>query len=187
MKAMAKAYVALLRGINVGGKHSVPMKLLAQMFADAGCERVQTYIQSGNVVFAASSAVAAKIPKEICNAIRKKLGHEVPVVVRTAEQMKKVVAGNPYSTRKDFENFSHVVFFADQFSPANIRQLDPERSPGDEFHCAACEVYLWLPNGAGKTKLTSAYLDKILASVGTQRNWRTVVKLNGMLLELDGK
>jgi len=184
---MTKHYVALLRGINVGGKHSVPMKLLATMFGDAGCENVKTYIQSGNVVFSASSAVAGKVPTLISKSIAKELGHEVPVVVRTAEQMKKIVAGNPFAKRKDFDNFSHVVFFNNKFAPANIKQLDPKRSPGDEFCCSECEVYLWLPNGAGQTKLNCAYLDKKLAGIGTQRNWRTVVKLGEMLSELEGK
>lgn len=184
---MTKHHVALLRGINVGGRHSVPMKLLAEMFGDAGCENVQTYIQSGNVVFSASTAVVAKVPTVISEAIRKKLGHEVPVVVRTAEQMKEVIAGNPFAKRKDFDNFSHVVFFSGKFSPTNVGQLDPERSPGDEFSCSGCEVYLWLPNGAGQTKLNSSYLDKTLAGIGTQRNWRTVVKLDQMLRELAGQ
>ena len=181
---MTKPYVALLRGINVGGKHSVPMKLLATMFNDAGCENVQTYIQSGNVVFSAPAAVVAKLPAAISQAIQKQLGHEVPVVIRTADQMKNVIAGNPFAERKDFSDFSHVVFFSGRFSPTNIQQLDPKRSPGDEFQCRECEVYLWLPNGAGRTKLNSTYLDKTLAGTGTQRNWRTVVKLDQMLSEL---
>jgi uncharacterized protein (DUF1697 family) len=157
------------------------------MFSNAGCENVQTYIQSGNVVFSASASAAAKIATAISKDIKKQLGHEVPVVVRTAEQMKNVIAGNPFAKRKDFSNFSHVVFFDGKFSPTNIKQLDPKRSPGDEFACSECEVYLWLPNGAGQTKLNSVYLDKTLARIGTQRNWRTVVKLDQMLTELGGK
>jgi uncharacterized protein (DUF1697 family) len=179
--AITKNYVALLRGINVGGKHLVPMKMLAEMFASAGCEQVRTYIQSGNVVFAASPAVAREIAETIGEKIRKRLGHEAPVVLRSAEQFAQIVENNPFGQRKDFSNFSHVLFCADKLSPANVKKLDPQRSPGDEIVCKGQEVFLWLPNGAGKSKLTNAYFDAKLETICTQRNWRTVVKLNEML------
>jgi uncharacterized protein (DUF1697 family) len=178
---MTKRYVALLRGINVGGKHSVPMKMLAEMFTGAGCEQVRTYIQSGNVVFAAPPAVAQEIAEAIGKEIRKRLGHEAPVVLRSAEQFAKVVRSNPFAERKDFTNFSHVLFCADKLSPVNVKKLDPQRSPGDEIVCKGQEVYLWLPNGAGKSKLTNAYFDAKLETICTQRNWRTVVKLSEIL------
>jgi len=178
---MAKNYVALLRGINVGGKHPVPMKMLTEMFASAGCEQVRTYIQSGNVVFSASPAVAQEIAEAIRKEIRKRLGHETPVVLRSAEQFAKVVQGNPFTERKDYTNFSHVLFCADKLSPVNVKKLDPQRSPGDEIVCQGQEVYLWLPNGAGKSKLTNAYFDAKLETICTQRNWRTVVRLSEML------
>jgi uncharacterized protein (DUF1697 family) len=181
VKLMAKTFVALLRGINVGGKHSVPMKMLAEIFAGAGCEHVQTFIQSGNVVFTATAAVAAKVPHVIGEQIRKRLGHEAPVVVRSAEQFEQVVANNPFSKRQDFENFSHVLFCADKLAASAVKQLDPKRSPSDEFECCGQEIYVWLPNGAGKTKLTNAYFDRVLATICTQRNWRTVMKLNEMM------
>ena len=178
---MTKIYVALLRGINVGGKHLVPMKMLAEMFADAGCEQVQTYIQSGNVVFTASPAVVRDISEVIGKEIRKRLGHEAPVVVRSAEQFAQVVENNPFAERPDYSNFSHVLFCADKLSPANVKKLDPRRSPGDEIVCREQEIYLWLPNGAGRSKLTNAYFDAKLVTICTQRNWRTVVRLREML------
>jgi uncharacterized protein (DUF1697 family) len=178
---MTKNYVALLRGINVGGKHLVPMKMLVEMFAAAGCERVQTYIQSGNVVFAASPAVAREISAVIGKEVRRRLGHDAPVVVRSAEQFAQVVGNNPFARRKDFANFSHVLFCADPVSPANIKKLDPQRSPGDEFVCSGQEIYLWAPNGVGNTKLTNAYFDRVLQTICTQRNWRTIMKLREML------
>jgi uncharacterized protein (DUF1697 family) len=179
---MMKTYVALLRGINVGGKHSVPMKMLAEMFTDAKCEQVQTYIQSGNVVFKASPAVAREISEVIGRGIRTRLGHEAPVVLRSAEQFEQVVVNNPFAQRKDFENFSHVLFCEDKLSPSNVKKLDPQRSPGDECVCRGQEIYLWLPNGAGKSKLTNAYFDTKLETICTQRNWRTVMKLKEMMI-----
>jgi uncharacterized protein (DUF1697 family) len=178
---MKTSYVALLRGINVGGKHLVPMKMLAEMFDSAGCEQVRTFIQSGNVVFTASPAVAREIAERIGNEIRKRLGHEAPVVLRSAEQFAEVTKNNPFSKRKEYENFSHVLFCAHKLSPANVKKLDAGHSPGDEFVCHAQEIYLWLPTGAGKTKLTNAYFDSKLETICTQRNWRTVMKLSEML------
>ena len=180
--ATTKMYVALLRGINVGGKHIVPMKMLAEMFTCAGCERVQTYIQSGNVVFAASPAVAREIAESTGQEIRKRLGHEAPVIVRSSEQFARVIENNPFAERKDFENFSHVLFCADKLSPAKVKALDPQRSRGDEFVCSGQEIYLWAPNGVAKTKLTNAYFDGVLKTICTGRNWRTVGKLGEMLL-----
>jgi uncharacterized protein (DUF1697 family) len=181
--ATTKTYVALLRGINVGGKHLVPMKMLAEMFARAGCADVRTYIQSGNVVFAASPAVAKEIAGQIGKEIRKRLGHEVPVVVRSAEQFARVIEHNPFAGRKEFENAAHVLFCTDKLSTANVKRLDPQRSPGDEFVCREQEIYLWAPNGVGKTKLTNAYFDGVLGTICTGRNWRTVMKLKAMLSE----
>lgn len=179
--ATKKRYVALLRGINVGGKHSVPMRQLAEMFSGAGATEVRTFIQSGNVVFAATPTIAKTIPGTINEAIRKKLGHEVPVVMRSAEKFREALARNPFAKRKDFANFSHLLFCADKLSMANVKKLDAARSPGDEFACSEQEIYLWAPNGVGQTKLTNAYFDRVLETVCTQRNWRTAMKLSEML------
>src|SRR5580704_5991552 len=89
-------YVALLRGINVTGKNTVPMKDLAEMFADSKCRNVRTYIASGNVIFEAEAKIAAQIPELITAQIAKRLGHKIPVVVRTAQEIADVAANNPF-------------------------------------------------------------------------------------------
>lgn len=162
-------HVALLRGINVGGKNMVPKAALIRAFEDAGATNVRTYIQSGNVVFDAAAAdkVSAKVSK--------RLG--VPVVTRTANELTNVVKKNPFLARG--EDKCRVVFLADR--PAKGAALDPQRSPGDEFAIVGREVYLFLPNGVGKSKLTNDYLDRRLGTTGTVRNWRTVSKLLEML------
>jgi uncharacterized protein (DUF1697 family) len=166
-------HVALLRGINVGGKHALPMKALAAMFADAGCVDVATYIQSGNVVFSAPAAVAKAVPAKIAARIAKDFGFSSPVVVRSATELAAVVAGAPF---RDPEH-THVMFLADAPTKAAVAALDPNRSPGDRFVVVGRDVYLHLPNGAGRTKLTNAYVDAKLGTTSTQRNWRTVEKL----------
>ncbi|HKE13607.1 MAG TPA: DUF1697 domain-containing protein [Kofleriaceae bacterium] len=169
------AHVALLRGINLGGRR-MPMKDLAAMFEGAGCRDVAIYIQSGNVVFRASSALAARIPKLIAAAIAERFGFDSPVVTRTAAEMSKVVRANPFLPRADPDRLG-VAFLADRPTAARVASLDPARSPPDEFAVVGRDIYLLLPGGFARTKLTNAYFDSKLATISTARNWRTVLKL----------
>jgi uncharacterized protein (DUF1697 family) len=171
--------VALLRGINVGGKHSVPMKELAALFAKCGCSDVATYIQSGNVVFC--SAETAKLDEAVlASRIEKKFGFPVPVILRTADELEAVIRRNPFPKADPDKERMHVSFLASEPTAAQIASLDPNRSPGDTFKVLGREIYMLLPNGAGNSKLTNAYFDSKLKTTSTARNWRTVLKLAEM-------
>jgi len=172
-----RAYVALLRGINVGGKNKLPMKDLAAMFSAAGCASVETYIQSGNVVFEAHPAVAERLPATIAGTILERWRYRVPVVVRTADEVKDVARGNPFVAAGQSPDALHVVFLADKPRPAGVASLDVRRSPPDEFAVRGREIYLRLPNGVARSKFTNAYFDSTLGTTSTVRNWRTVLKL----------
>ena len=173
-------FVALLRGINVGGKNKLPMKDLVGMFDRAGCVTTRHYIQSGNIVFSAPPALAAKIPALVGAAIAKGFGLRVPVVLRSEKELRAVVAGNPFLEDGVDPDTLHVMFLADKPSKAAVAALDPARSPPDELVVKGREIYLALPNGMGRTKLTNAWFDAKLATVSTARNWRTVLKLVAM-------
>jgi uncharacterized protein (DUF1697 family) len=170
--------LALLRGINVGGKHKLPMRDLAGMFEDAGCRNVRTFIQSGNVIFDATSSVLNGLAGVIASRIEEQFGHKVPVILRTAQELREVASNNPYPGAED--NL-HVMFLADRPSAAKIAALDPNRSAPDEFIVRGREIYLHLPNGVRDTKLTNAWFDSKLGTVSTGRNWRTVAKLLAMM------
>jgi uncharacterized protein (DUF1697 family) len=176
-------YAALLRGVNVGGKNRLPMKDLAAMFAEAGCTDVVTYIQSGNVVFRATEACAARIPAAIAKVVADCLGFRAPVVTRTAGELRGVLRGNPFLRAGAEAESLHVMFLADRPTPARVAALDSRRSPPDEFEVKGREIYLRLPNGGARTRLTNAYFDSKLATTSTVRNWRTVVKLVEMIGE----
>jgi len=176
-------HVALLRGINVGGKNLLSMKDLAGMFETAGCRDVRTYIQSGNVVFSATAAVVPKLPDSITKAVETRFRFRVPVVVRTAEELARVCRANPFLKTGVDEKWLHVYFLADVPGAAAIAALDPNRSAPDVFHVHNREIYLHLPNGMGRTKLTNAYFDSKLATISTARNWATVQKLLAMMEE----
>jgi uncharacterized protein (DUF1697 family) len=196
---MPATHVALLRGINVGGNNMLAMTALAKRFTDAGCKDVVTYINSGNVVFRASAALARKLPAVIATAITKHHALEVPIVIRTAAQLAAIIDSNPFLAAKAPLKELYVGFLAKVPDAAAIAQLDqhyatlrvaarpgkagpfPKRSPPDEFRVIDGEIYLRYCNGAGTTKLTNAYFDAKLATVSTVRNWNTVLKLHALV------
>lgn len=178
---MPGTHIALLRGINVGGKNMLPMRELAALFAASGCRDVRTYIQSGNVLFAADSTSAAALPGVIAAHIAERFGLRVPVVVRTTEQLGAVIHHNPYLEAGAPEDQLHVYFLADTPSAERVALLDADRSSPDAFAVHGQEIYLRLPNGMARTRLTNAYFDAKLATTSTARNWRTVKTLYEML------
>jgi uncharacterized protein (DUF1697 family) len=173
----AETHVALLRGINVGGKNLLPMKDLAALFESAGCGDVRTYIQSGNVLFAAKPALAGRISALVTKAIARDFGFSVPVVTRSADELRRVAGANPFLRSGVDLAALHVAFLLDEPSAERVAGLDPKRSPPDEFRVLGREIYLRCPTGMAKTKLTNAYFDSKLATVSTARNWNTVNKL----------
>lgn len=182
MKAKATGkYVALLRGINVGGKNMLPMKELAGLFVAAGCGEVATYIQSGNVVFCADDKVVGRLQNAIMQQVELQFGLKVPVVLRTASEMQAAIRGNPFLKTGAAEEMLHVSFLADRPGPDLVVGLDAMRSAPDEFAVIGREIYMKLVTGAAKTKLTNAYFDSKLKTVSTMRNWRTVLKLAEMM------
>ena len=178
--ATSRPYVALLRGINVGGRHKLLMRKLAAMFVEAGCQDIRTYIQSGNVVFRAAPVLADGLSARITTAIAASHGYQIPVVIRTAADLARVVRGNSFSAAGADPARLHVGFLATKPDPAQIARLDPNRSPPDAFEVRGDEVYLHFPNGVARSKLTNNYLDRTLGTVSTIRNWRTVCKLHEM-------
>lgn len=170
-------FVALLRGINVGGKNKLPMKDLVAMFERAGSSDARHYIQSGNVVFGATATLAARIPVLIAAEIEKVAGLRVPVVVRSSAELRAVAEANPLLGAGAGVDALHVMFLADAPGEKAIAALDPRRSPPDSFALVGREIYLSCPNGVARTKLTNAYFDSTLRTTSTCRNWRTVLKL----------
>jgi uncharacterized protein (DUF1697 family) len=175
--APPSTYVALLRGINVGGKHKLPMKELVDICSATQCGNVRTYIQSGNVVFTAPANVAQRLAPVLAKRIEEHFGFAVPVILRSREQLQQVAQRNPFLKAGKPEPMLYVSFLADEPTAEAIAKLDPNRSAGDQFRVIGREIYMYLPTGAGNSKLTSAYFDSRLATVGTVRNWATVLKL----------
>lgn len=173
----SKTYVALLRGINVGGKNKLAMKDLVGLFEELGCRDVHSYIQSGNIVFRAPDLLACRVPALVAARIEKSYQFLPPVLVRSAVELKSVNAHNPFLQPSMDPEALHVVFLEKHPKAEHVLALDPLRSPPDKFAVRGREIYLSLPNGGAKTKLTNAYFDSKLRTISTVRNWNTVQKL----------
>jgi uncharacterized protein (DUF1697 family) len=179
--ARCTKYVALLRGINVGGKHILPMKQLAEIFADAECGDVRTYIQSGNVIFQAPRTGAEGLSERVARAIQESFGFPVPVILRSSAQLAEVVRSNPFLRAGEAEKTLYIYFLADRPAASAVKGLDSERFLPDAYKVIDQHIYLHLPNGMGRSKLTNAYFDSKLSTVSTARNWATVLKLSAMV------
>jgi uncharacterized protein (DUF1697 family) len=167
-------YIALLRGVNVG-QNLLKMERLRELCAQVGAKNVRTYVQTGNVVFEGDGTA-----EKWTQALERKLAGEtrlpVSVLLRTATEMKKVLAGNPFAKERgiDFARVG-VVFLQEAPSKAVLEKMRGVDVGNERFHCAGREIYIHCPDGFARTKLYS--LDRILAQRTTTRNWNTVNKL----------
>lgn len=162
--------IALLRGVNVGGKNKMEMRTLCGVFDAAGCTGSETYIQSGNVVFQ-SGLGDGELQQRLAAAIEAQFGFAVPVVVRSAEEMQAALGENPFAGVA--EEHVAVMFLRDRPTAEALARLETERFLPERFAVVGGQVYLYMPNGQGRSKMTSAYFDSRLKTVGTTRNLRT--------------
>ena len=175
-------YLALLRGINVSGKNPVPMAKLKETFVGLGFSEVQTYLQSGNVVFQSKKTNSAKLTAEIEAAISRDFGHQVPVLVLTAEQLEATASHNPLWPKSGGEETHfHATFLFDSVSKASFDAVKLPAAEGERAVLAKGVVLLHCPHGYGRTKLNNAWFERALKVRATTRNWRTVLALQELM------
>lgn len=174
-------YVALLRGVNVGGKNKILMTDLASLFQDLECRSITTYIQSGNVIFSADAKTAAKANHLICGNIKEQFGFQTTIVLRSQTEIARIEKANPFVNENLPAAKLYVMFLAERPSAKHLSQLGHNRSQPDQFTVIGSEIFLCLSNDAAVTKLTNAYFDAKLKTVSTMRNWRTVQKLSELM------
>jgi uncharacterized protein (DUF1697 family) len=174
-------YLALLRAVNVG-KAQVSMPELRKLFEALGHEDVRTHLRTGNVIFtAAGRPRPARLAAELEKRVADDLGVPSTILIRTTDELAKVVAGNPFADSTRDEAKLHVTFLADKPAADRIARLDPLPAGGEEFSVADRQVYLHCPNGYGRTKLNNANLERRLGVAGTTRTWRVVNALLDMM------
>lgn len=174
-------YVILLRAVNLGGYGKLPMAEFRTMLTGLGFARVETYIQSGNAVVDAKGS-PAKVAQAVAAGLEKIMGASPGVVVRTREQMERLIRENPFAAEAAATGaLVHVAFLAGPPAAEARTALDrivqqyPKRR--DRYHLADDHIYLHLPDGAAETKFSGKTLDRALGVMGTGRNWNTVLKL----------
>lgn len=170
-------YIALFRGINVGGKNIVPMKELAQTFEGLGYSAVQTYIQSGNVVFNAKGKADA-VASEIQKALLQAQGVDARVMVMDAASFANAVANSPYPVEEG--KALHLFFLDSVAAKPNLERLVELQGTTEQFQLIDKVFYLHAPDGIGRSKL-AASVEKCLGVPVTARNGNTVTKLMHML------
>jgi len=170
-------YVALLRGINVGGHQKISMEALRALVAGLGHTEVATYIQSGNVIFTSRSLDAQDAGRRIEARIHRDLGMTVTVLLRTAEELQRVIRANPFVKQGKDSAGLYVIFLSAAPAPALLSRVDPEIAAPDEFRVVGREIYAHYPNGYGRSKMTNNFFEGRLKVAGTARNWNTVTTL----------
>jgi uncharacterized protein (DUF1697 family) len=175
-KVTTERHVALLRGLNVGGANRISMADLAAIFAQAGAAEVTTLQAAGNVLLTAAADEVAAISAR-AEAALKARGLGSTLVLRTREALLAAAAEHPFLARGADPARCYVAFLAARPTAAAARSLEPDRSPPDAFELRGRELYLWLPGGAGGSRLTNAWMDSRLGTVSTVRGWKTVQAL----------
>lgn len=174
--------VSFLRGINVSGKKLIAMEDLRALYGDLGFTNVESYIQSGNVVFESEEADSQAIAQMISDKITEAYNFTVPVIVRTAEEIRDVIEDNPFLREMYIEEDRlHVTFLAEAPKPELAEKMHDQKFQPERFAVHHKEVYLYCPNGYGNTKLNNNFFESKLKVSATTRNWKTVNKLAEML------
>ncbi|MDQ2844428.1 MAG: DUF1697 domain-containing protein [Acidobacteriota bacterium] len=162
------------------------MDELRKVYTSLGLTNAQTYLQSGNVVFRTFERDPIALGKQIEDAIERKFGFRAAVILRTASELRSVIARNPFAGRAEIEPGKLIVTFlgGDPGQPARDSILRIKTDP-EELRIDGCELYVYFPNGMGRSKLQLAGIERILKTSGTSRNWNSVVSLLAMAEEME--
>ena len=176
-------YISILRGINVGGNRKILMKDLKSLFEKLGFSNVETYIQSGNVIFESDQKFSnADLDEKIQHAISETFGFDVPVIVRTTKEWVESIANNPFWKEKDADiDRLHLTFLKDWPVPEKLDKISSLAFPPDKFEIIGKNVFVYCSAGYSDSKLTNQFFESKLGVQATTRNWKTVLKLHEML------
>ena len=173
-----KKYIAILRGINVGGKRKILMADLKKTCAALGFKNVQTYIQSGNVIFDAAEEPANALSQRLEHAVLQDYGFNVPVLIRSVNELKNLYQENPFLNLADADlNALHLTFLSEKPKPEALKKINNQDYGPDFFELCENHVYLKIPGKYHESKLSNAFFEKKLRVTATTRNWKTLTKL----------
>ena len=170
-------YIALLRGINLGGKTMMKMDDLKAEFERLGFGNVRSYINSGNLAFDTAKTTETKLIEKIEDAIEARFGRRVHVMVREQKDIERILKANPFDGQYESHKQMHVLFLKESMPAEKEEQLHAAALPGDRYSVADREIYCHLTGGVADSLLTKGFFEKKPAVPYTGRNWRTVEKL----------
>jgi len=172
-------YVSILRGINVSGQKKIKMADLTRLYERIELESVTAYIQSGNIIFSSESTNSSDLKSRIEVAIEEHYGFHVPVDIRTHRELKEIVNNCPFKEAECLENYTKVLVSFLLSMPSEVDQLELLSlvKPPEKLVVQGKSVFLFCPDGYGKSKLSNTFLEKKLGVSATTRNWKTVLKL----------
>lgn len=162
----------------MSGQKMIKMDALRKMYEDLGYKNIQTYIQSGNVIFQCKKSKQNDLAKKISTQIAKQFGFEVPVIVMEVRELKEIILNNPFLNDhlKDLSHL-HVTFLSSTPDSVNFENIKQGQPQGEKIALIGKTIYLYCPNGYGKTKFTNTWLENKLKVNATTRNWKTTNEL----------
>lgn len=169
-------YIALFRGINVGGNHRLPMVELVVVLEELGLSNIKTYIQSGNVVFQSEKINNVELSQKICAAIEKRHGFVIQVLFLDVDELQSAIASNPFPEAEAEPNTLHCFFLSSLLENPDLKALETVKKDSEQFRLINKVFYLYAPEGVGRSKLAMK-VEKTLRVAVTVRNWRTVRKI----------
>ena len=171
-------YISILRGINVSGQKMIKMDALKEMYEDLHFTNIQTYIQSGNVIFQSVQSEPKDLRQRISNELMKKFGFEIPVIVLDTIELKEIAERNPFKSNKTKDiSHLHVTFLSSKPERIDNTMIIQNKAKEEEFAITDKAVYLYCPNGYGRTKWTNTFFENKLKVEATTRNWKTTIEL----------
>lgn len=181
--------ISMLRGVNLGPHNRIKMDALRALCTSLKFEDVRTYVQSGNVIFRSKQQKnEAEVAKKVQSAIEREYGFRPEVIIRTPEQMRQTIQANPFGQRVKMEPSKVLVTFLASEPDAEARAaLSKLKEYPEELHLEGRELFIYFPNGAGKSKLPWSSLDKRLKTAGTARNWNSVLQILEIAEELEAQ
>jgi uncharacterized protein (DUF1697 family) len=173
-------YIALFRGINVGGRNSLPMNELAQILSDCGSDEIRTTIQSGNAVFENADMDASRLAEKISFEVGKRRGFTPQILVLTRTEFGQAIAENPFPEHTSDPGALHLGFLA--ATPVNVKtdKLMSLKAMSEKFLLTSRVFFLYAPDGVGRSRL-AAGVEKVLGVTMTDRNWKTVSKISELI------
>jgi uncharacterized protein (DUF1697 family) len=176
-----KTYVAFLRGINVSGQKRIPMAELRELLAKTGLSNIETYIQSGNVIFQSSEKSKENLESQIHNAIKSHFGFEVPVLILNPKELKQIFNACPFPENQKTESYFMLLF--ESAEGMLVNEISNLSNSNETFQITDSCIYFYSAIGYGKSKFNNNFFEKKLKITATARNYKTMVKLLSLLAD----